>query len=75
MCSSNTMPRDMPEGIWVRLQLTTGPPMCTANIFTIAKLWKQSDALLQINGLRKRAVYIQWILLSHKEEWNFVIYK
>jgi hypothetical protein len=49
--------------------------MFIAALFTIAKLWKQQDALQLMNGLRKCGIYTQCNLLSHKEEWIFVIHK
>jgi hypothetical protein len=37
-------------------------------LFTIAKLWKRQDAPLLMNELRKCDIYIQWILLSHRDK-------
>jgi hypothetical protein len=41
--------------------------MFIAVLFTIAKLWKQQDALLLTNRLREHGIYTQWNF-SHKEE-------
>jgi hypothetical protein len=38
----------------------TCTPMFIAALFTIAKLWKQPNDPLLMNGLRKCAIYIQW---------------
>jgi hypothetical protein len=38
----------------------TCTPMFIAALFTIAKLWKQQNAPLLMNGSRKYGVYIQW---------------
>jgi hypothetical protein len=37
-----------------------GTPMFIAALFTIAKLWKQPNAPLATNGLRKCGIYTQW---------------
>jgi hypothetical protein len=46
--------------------------MFTAALFTIAKLGNSQDAPLLMNVLRKCGIHSR-ILLSHKEEGNFVI--
>jgi hypothetical protein len=38
----------------------TCTPMFIEVLFTIAKLWKQPDAPLLMNGLRKCGIYTQW---------------
>jgi hypothetical protein len=45
----------------------TSTPMFIVALFTIAKLWKQHDVPLLMNGLRKCDIYTQWSL-SHREE-------
>jgi hypothetical protein len=35
-------------------------PMFIAALFTITKLWKQTDAPLLMNGLRKCGIYTRW---------------
>jgi hypothetical protein len=39
--------------------------MFIAALFTIAKLWKQSYALLLMNGLRKHGIHIQQNFFSN----------
>jgi hypothetical protein len=41
--------------------------MFIAALFTTAKLWKQPDAPLLMNGLRKCGIYTHGILHSHEE--------
>jgi hypothetical protein len=38
----------------------TCTPMFIAALFTIAKLWKQPDVPLLMNGLSKCGIYTQW---------------
>jgi hypothetical protein len=53
----------------------TCTPMFIAALFTIAKLWKQQDAPLPMNGLKKYDIYIQrnfiqpqkWIKFCHSQ--------
>jgi hypothetical protein len=43
-------------------------PMLIEALFTIAKLWKQPNVSLLMNGLRKCSYIYNGILFSHKEE-------
>jgi hypothetical protein len=50
-------------------------PIFIAALFTIAKLWKQPRCPTANDWIKKMYLYEMEILLSHKEEWNFVIHK
>jgi len=53
------------------------PPMFTAALFTVAKIWKQPKCLSVDEWIKKvlyRYLYIHnGILLRHKKEWNKAI--
>ena len=48
-------------------------PVFTAALFTIARTKKQSKYPMTGGWMRRCGAYIQWILLSHIEEWNWAI--
>ena len=48
--------------------------MFIATLFTIAKTWKSQKCTLTDDWFKKCGLYINGILLSHKEELKFSIY-
>jgi hypothetical protein len=40
-------------------------------LFTIAKLWKQPNVTLLMNGLRKCGIYAQWNLTQPQQRMKF----
>jgi hypothetical protein len=49
----------------------TCTPMFIASLFTIAKLWKQPNALLLTNGLRKCGIYTKWNFIQSQRRMKF----
>jgi hypothetical protein len=45
--------------------------MFIAALFTIAKLWKQQDAPLSMNGLRKCGINTQWNFTQSQRRMKF----
>ena len=73
--SRNSTPGYVSEKTKTLIQEDTCTPMLIVELFTIAKIWKQSKCLSTYEWIKKMW-YIQThsgLLLSHKKEWNSAV--